>query len=78
MEGRSVNREGIPRLAGVAEVAALAKRSRARAGQITKLPGFPQPVQELAMGPVWIEAEVIEFLAVPRKPGRKRKLEGEG
>ena len=61
----------VPKLAGVAEIAALAGVSRPRAGQITKLPGFPEPVQVLAMGPVWIEAEARAFLAVPRKPGRK-------
>ena len=36
-------------------------------------PGFPHPVQVLAMGPVWAEADVTAFLAVPRAPGRRPK-----
>jgi hypothetical protein len=63
----------VPKLAGVAEVAGLAGVSRQRAAQITRLPSFPAPVQELAMGPVWIESEVTKFLATPRKPGRPSK-----
>ena len=66
-------REGFPPFAGIAEVAALAGVSRARAGQLTQKPGFPEPLQELAMGPVWIESEVTAFLAVPRKAGRPSK-----
>lgn len=69
----SSHHKDIPALAGVAEIAALANVSRARAGQIAKLDGFPAPLQELAMGPVWIESEVTEFLAKPRKPGRPPK-----
>lgn len=34
---------------------------------------FPRPVQVLAMGPVWAEAEVTAFLAVPRPSGRRPK-----
>jgi hypothetical protein len=69
----------IPRLAGLAEVAALlaeksgrAKVSRSYAGQVTARRDFPEPVQRLAMGPVWIEADVVKFIGTPRKPGRKR------
>lgn len=65
----------IPKLAGVAEVATLAGVSRQRAGQIVMHPGFPEPVDKLAMGPVWIEDEVKAFLAAPRPPGRPRKAE---
>lgn len=70
----------VPRLAGLAEVAALlaeksrsGKVSRSYAGQVAKRPDFPAPVQMLAMGPVWIEADVVKFLGTPRTPGRKRK-----
>ncbi|HEX3958088.1 MAG TPA: hypothetical protein VHZ03_15850 [Trebonia sp.] len=62
-----------PKLAGLAEIAGLAGVSRTRAGQITAHPEFPKPVQRLAMGPVWVEADVRKFLATPRKPGRKPK-----
>lgn len=66
--------DGIPRLAGVAEIAALAGVSPQRADQLTKDPRFPAPAQDdLAMGRVWIEDEVKAFLATPRPPGRRRK-----
>lgn len=61
----------IPKLAGLAEVASLAGVSRTRAGQLASHPDFPAPVQRLAMGPVWLEADVKAFLAVPRKSGRR-------
>ncbi len=63
----------IPKLAGLAELAGLAGVSRQRAGQIASHPDFPEPVQRLAMGPVWRESDVRAFLAVPRKPGRRPK-----
>ena len=62
-----------PKLAGLAEIASLAGVSRQRAGQLAAHPDFPQPVQRLAMGPVWREADVQAFLATPRKAGRKPK-----
>ena len=65
----------IPKLAGLAEVASLAGVSRSRAGQLANHPDFPEPVDRLAMGPVWVEADVTKFLAAPRKPGRKPKGE---
>ena len=67
----------IPELAGLAEVAGLASAaygrpvSRKRAWQLTKHPDFPEPVQPLAMGPVWLADEVRKFLATERKPGRR-------
>ena len=61
----------IPKLAGLAEVASLAGVSRQRAGQLANHPDFPKPVDRLAMGPVWREADVTKFLATPRKPGRR-------
>jgi hypothetical protein len=73
-------RRAVPRLAGLAEIAALLaeragkpKVSRAYAGKVAKRPDFPQPLQRLAATPVWVEAEVVEYIATPRKPGRKRK-----
>ena len=62
-----------PPLAGLAEVASLAGVSRTRAGQLAAHPQFPEPVQRLAMGPVWLESDVTKFIAAPRKPGRKPK-----
>jgi prophage regulatory protein len=73
----------VPRLAGLAEVAALLAEksergtvSRSYAGQVAKRPDFPAPVQVLAMGPVWVEADVAKFIETPRTPGRKRKENG--
>ena len=60
------------RLAGVAEIAALRGVTRQRAGRMTNQPGFPEPVQVLAMGPVWLEQDVIDYLAAPRKAGRPK------
>lgn len=67
----TARRTRLPRLAGLAEIAGLAGVSRQRAGQIAAHPDFPEPVQRLAMGPVWLEADVKRFLATPRKAGRK-------
>jgi hypothetical protein len=63
----------IPKLAGLAEIAGLAGKSRTRAGQLAAHPDFPKPVQRLAMGPVWREADVQAFLDTPRKAGRRPK-----
>lgn len=62
-----------PKLAGVAEIAALARVSPQRAEQLTRHPRFPAPVDALAMGKVWRETDVLAFLATPRPPGRPRK-----
>jgi prophage regulatory protein len=59
-----------PKLAGLAEVASLAGVSRKRAWQLTQGKTFPEPVQVLAMGPVWREDDVKAFLAAPRRGGR--------
>jgi prophage regulatory protein len=61
----------LPKLAGLAEVAALAGVSRKRAWQLTRHPKFPAPVQELAATPVWLESDVQAFLDTPRPAGRK-------
>jgi hypothetical protein len=63
----------IPKLAGLAEIAGLAGVSRQRASQLTAHPDFPEPVDRLAMGPVWRESDVTKFLATERKPGRRAK-----
>jgi prophage regulatory protein len=62
-----------PKLAGLAEIAGLAGVSRQRAAQLAAHPDFPEPVQRLAMGPVWLEADAAMFLATPRQPGRRPK-----
>ena len=61
----------VPQLAGLAEVAGLAGVSRKRAWQLTRHPAFPEPVQELAATPVWLESDVKAFLDTPRPAGRR-------
>ena len=56
-----------PRLAGLAEVAGLAGKTKRRAWQITRERGFPAPVQILAMGPVWLERDVQKYLDPPKE-----------
>jgi hypothetical protein len=36
--------------------------------------GFPPPLADLAAGPVWAWADVRAWLAIPRPPGRPRKV----
>lgn len=78
-----ITRTEVPTLAGLAEIAVLlakkarkVKVSRTYAGQVAGRPDFPEPVDHLAMGPVWLEADVAKFIETPRAPGRKRKEEG--
>lgn len=72
------SRHEIPKLAGLAEVASLASEhygrtiSRKRAWELSRHPKFPAPVQPLAMGPVWLESDVLAFLAIERPAGRQR------
>ena len=63
----------IPVLAGVAEVAALAGVSRSARVSSPSIRSSPPRFSVLAMGPVWLEADVKTFLATPRPPGRPRK-----
>jgi hypothetical protein len=78
-----MRRTAIPKLAGLAEIAALlaeraghGKPSRSYASSVAGRADFPEPVQRLAMGPVWIEAEAKAYIdGGPRKPGRKPKTE---
>jgi hypothetical protein len=43
---------------GVTEIAGLINVSRQRADQISRTKGFPDPVQELASGRLWLQADV--------------------
>lgn len=70
---RALDEPAIPQLVGVAEVAELLGVSRQRASQLhrERRPGFPVPVVELASGPVWTRAGVVEFVrGWDRRPGR--------
>lgn len=58
---------------GVAEVARMLGVSRQRVSELRGRPGFPEPVAELASGPVWRGWQLRRFLEEwPRRPGRPR------
>jgi len=57
--------------AGVSEVAALLGVSRQRVSELRARDGFPEPIADLAAGPVWAVSSLKSFVANwPRKPGR--------
>lgn len=67
-----------PELVGVAEVAELAGVTKQRASKIADNAGFPDPMAELAAGPVWAKDAVERFLERwERKPGRPPKAAAE-
>jgi len=60
----TVSTTDIPTLAGVAEISDLLGVRRTTISQWHSRQhqnGFPDPVVELAMGPVWDEAQVVEW-----------------
>jgi predicted DNA-binding transcriptional regulator AlpA len=61
-----------PELAGLAEVAEVCGVSKQMATRYTRRPGFPEPVDRLAAGPVWRRSE-IEAWAKETLPLRRRK-----
>jgi len=64
------------RYVGVTEVAWMLGVSRQRVMQLRKRDDFPEPVAELAAGPVWRMFNLQRFIEEwPRKPGRPKKLE---
>jgi len=50
------------RLVGIAEIARIAKVSRARAGQIANLPWFPPYYEHMDMGTCWPRSAVVKAL----------------
>lgn len=63
-----------PALVGVAELASMLGVSKQRASTLSRDPRFPEPHQELASGPVWVESNVRDFDENwVRKPGRPRR-----
>lgn len=68
---RDVDQPTVPRLLGLTEVAAFLGVSRQRAGQLRER--LPQPMAELAAGPVWTEPQITAWAeGWTRKPGRPR------
>lgn len=59
---------------GVSEIAQMLGVSRQRVNQLRRLPAFPQPLAELAAGPVWHTSTLRRFVSEwPRRPGRPRR-----
>jgi hypothetical protein len=71
-----VDRPNYPELVGVTELAALCHVSRQRASSLARRSGFPDPLAELASGPVWDLRQVEQFLdGWTRQPGRPAKVQ---
>lgn len=63
----------VPALAGISEVAAILHVSRQRASQLADSTTFPEPLCELAAGPVWLRSAILSFSETwERQPGRPR------
>ncbi len=61
----------MPTLVGASEVAEILHVSRQRVHQLREHDGFPEPLVEVAMGPLWDERAVDKFdREWARKPGR--------
>lgn len=63
-----------PALVGVSEAARMLGISKQRLAQLAARPDFPEPMVELASGPVWLTSSIRGFeRRWPRKPGRPAK-----
>lgn len=70
----SLDEPNAPDLVGVAELAELCGVTRQRASALARSDEFPEPLAELASGPVWDLRMVERFVRQwPRKPGRPAK-----
>jgi predicted DNA-binding transcriptional regulator AlpA len=71
---RDLSRPSLPELVGPQEMAAQLSISRQRLYEVIRMPNFPRPILELAVGPIWLSESVNHFVANwARKPGRPRK-----
>jgi hypothetical protein len=74
-----LDRPNTPDLVGVAELAELCGVTRQRASALARSSGFPEPLAELASGPVWDLRMVERFVREwPRKSGRPAKSTSTG
>ncbi|GGQ85423.1 hypothetical protein GCM10010166_64700 [Couchioplanes caeruleus subsp. azureus] len=51
----------LPELVGLSEISTILGVSRQRAAQVARKAGFPYPVAELAMGPVYVRHDVEDY-----------------
>ena len=71
---RSLEQPTVPQLVGVTEIGQMLGVSRQRASELARTPRFPNPVTELASGPVWLAPNISKFVSEwQRRPGRPRK-----
>ena len=56
----------IPKLMGAAEIQARLGYSRQWTASLINRKGFPEPVEELVMGRIWLASEVEEWIAQHR------------
>jgi predicted DNA-binding transcriptional regulator AlpA len=64
----------LPEIVGPQEMAARLEISRQRLYELMRRPDFPQPIVQLAIGPVWLGTSINHFVEQwDRKPGRPRK-----
>ena len=72
-----LDRPNYPDLVGVAELAELCGVSRQRASVLARSSGFPEPLAELASGPVWdlrmVKRFVRDWARKPGRPARRRE-----
>jgi len=64
------------RVVGLAEVADLLGVSKRTATRYTARDDFPRPVADLAMGPIWLTADVEKWIA--GNPVRRGRPPGRG
>jgi hypothetical protein len=69
-----LQRPSFPTLVGVSEAARILGVSKQRLAQLSTRPDFPEPMVNLASGPVWLTSGIRGFeRRWPRKPGRPAK-----
>lgn len=70
---RELEAPAVPALAGISEVAEILGVSRQRASELAGSAAFPQPICDLAAGPVWLRSSILSFNENwERRPGRPR------
>ena len=71
---RRLREPAVPELVGIQEVAELLEVTKQRASSLRHLASFPQPVAQLASGPIWLRSDLTTFeRSWDRRPGRKRQ-----
>lgn len=68
-----LERPTYPRFVGIQELARTLNVSKQRASELARANHFPEPVAELASGPIWTEPMIHQFVVEwERRPGRPR------